>query len=232
MRTRQAFTLIELLLASALTALLIGGSVGVFTAVQKNTAEARARINLSREGRVIIEQIGRHVGAMWKYERNKSELLVAVTGESGSFGEIAGADDEEPRLDEIHFVARATVEAKGTDFVEVSYFIHEDDDSGERTLMRRWQAPPDDDITMGGGYEGLSKRTDYLEFEYYDGLEWTEEWTDGQFLPVAVRITLGLSDKETSAAVKLLLVVRVQGVTDVIIDFEEDLEEGSEEQPV
>jgi len=207
---RRGFTLIELLLASALTSLLIGAAVGVFAAVHKNTAKARAHIELTHVGRALLDDMSRHVACMWSYMGSKDELLVAVTEETGTLEGENGAGGE-PRSDELHFVARCPVEPRGTDFVEISYFVHEDEDTGRKNLIRRWQAPPDEDITMGGRYEALSDRVVSLAFEYYDGFEWTDDWPYIEELPDAVRITLGLADETTSSNVTLTVVVDIPG---------------------
>ena len=225
---RRGFTLIELLLASGLTSLLIGAALGVFVAVHKNTEKARVHIELTHVGRALLDDLSRHVACMWRYKASKDELLVAVTDETATLEGAEGSEARE-RSDELHFLARCPVEPRGTDFVEISYFIHEDAETGRKTLIRRWQGPPDEDITMGGRYEALSNRVVSLAFDYYDGFEWTQDWPYIEQLPDAVRITLSLADEATASAAVLTVVVDIPGAKVQDEEGEESEEEEKSE---
>jgi len=122
--------------------------------------------------------------------------------------EAPGPPDVEPAgRGEVHFLCRRPATPEGSDFLEVSFFIQEDAETGKAALVRRWQAPPDEDITMGGTYEALTDQVSSLTFEYYDGVEWLAEWTDVASLPLAVRISLEMRDEGLRNPLRLSTVV-------------------------
>ncbi len=76
--------------------------------------------------------------------------------------------------------------------------------SGEG-LFLRIQTPPDDDPDLGGQERLLFSGAVSLRFEFFDGVEWLEEWdTDTMAtpsLPRAVRVYWWLEDEATDAHV-------------------------------
>jgi type II secretion system protein J len=93
------------------------------------------------------------------------------------------------------------------DFCEVSYFVAPEPQSGKLSIWRRRDPTPDDEPLSGGSREEIARGIRGLQFEYYDGIEWFDEWGDPQGrraksqnsaldppnltgLPDAVRITI------------------------------------------
>jgi type II secretion system protein J len=94
------------------------------------------------------------------------------------------------------------------DFCEVSYFVEKDPTSGRLSLWRRRDPTPDPEPFAGGTREEIARGVAGFQLEYYDGLDWYDEWGDPENkarkqsatlekpnttgLPEAVRITLWL----------------------------------------
>jgi len=93
------------------------------------------------------------------------------------------------------------------DFCEVSYFVGIEPQSGQLSIWRRRDPTPDDEPLSGGSREEIARGVRGLQFEYYDGIEWFDEWGDPEGrraksqnsvldppnltgLPDAVRITM------------------------------------------
>jgi hypothetical protein len=95
------------------------------------------------------------------------------------------------------------------DFCEVSYYLEQNEESGEITLWRRRNPTLAPNSMAGGRREELARGVQGLRFEYSDGLDWYDTWGEirgsarqenslryrpnASGLPDAVRITLWLS---------------------------------------
>jgi hypothetical protein len=100
--------------------------------------------------------------------------------------------------------------ANEPDYCEASYFLARDPESDSYILMRRRDATPDPEPLEGGSREEIARGVRGLRLEYYDGIEWFDEWGDPEGkakgmtdppansygLPEAVRITI-VFDPET-----------------------------------
>jgi hypothetical protein len=96
--------------------------------------------------------------------------------------------------------------ARESDWCEVSYFLDRERESGQLSLWRRRDPTPDDQPLEGGSREEIARGLLGLRFEYYDGLDWYEDWGEPEGrvkaqsswrerpnasgLPEAVRITI------------------------------------------
>jgi hypothetical protein len=123
-----------------------------------------------------------------------------------------------PRVDQYEAALAATAEGSVPDIVSdvktVAYFLHTDESmpvnvgladtptaigSGivRRQMDRAKTSFSAQDGTLdpsAGGGDLLAPEVNYLEFRYFDGLEWQTEWDSEQTggLPVAVEITIGI----------------------------------------
>ncbi len=182
---RRGFTLLEVLLAVALTALvfaLLGGVVvGIIDAERRVTERTQA----TKYASGILNIMSADLQACYIYQQDNGFM-----GQSGS----------EPQL---HFITtrdglpdpETGVRPSTT---EVSYILEETDDSdGLYTLYRRTQSPVDETPFEGGtAFEVYDRILEFTpEFQTADGA-WLSDWQATDKLPWAVRITLKLIDAE------------------------------------
>ena len=93
------------------------------------------------------------------------------------------------------------------DFCAVSFFVERDAQTGQLCLWRRRNPTIAFDPLSGGSREEIARGVRGLRFEYYDGINWEDEWgelnprkeqysqrsrSNRSGLPEAVRITLWL----------------------------------------
>lgn len=201
---RRGFTLLELLVAISILAMVSILIYGAFSAMRR-TKEGLERIqDRYREGRIAMQRVTRELSSAYLslHVPTDPSLLVVSTAFVGTRGNPA---------DRVDFNAFANVrrdrDAHESDQAEISYFGQPNPEGGT-DLVRRVSTRPDHEPGKGGRIEVLATDIDLFELEYLDaqtGL-WTDTWDSTQTvgqpgrLPYQIRITLVLnSGKKTQA---------------------------------
>jgi general secretion pathway protein J len=187
-RTQDGFTLLEVLVAVTVAALLLTGVYGVFTSV----GGAKQRLEEEGEGyhraRVLYDRIGRELrGAYWLRNNKKTRFLGGRT------------------LDETSFLELTTT--SGTPFgggrggiSVVRYEMRPDEEAREPdtwVLMRNEYSTFDPQGRQREGYT-LATGIRELNFRFYQDGRWVEEWDaarDGLPRMVEVNITLPIGER-------------------------------------
>lgn len=193
----EAFTLIELVISSALMAMILTAayfclSSGIFS---QKLVESRAEV--AQTARVTMALMTADLRCACPLTKNLEFL-----GMHRTLGDI--------EADNIDFATHnyTPKRAREGDFCEVSYFVDTERQSGKLSLWRRRDPSPDDEPLAGGSREEIARGIRGLKLEYYDGFDWYDDWGDptGKMkkadsfrdhpnlfgMPEAVRITLWL----------------------------------------
>ncbi len=177
----RGFTLIEIVAAVAVAALILSATYGVVTTTMTSQRRVEELLGVYKEGAAILNLVSEDLRSA--VYRNKSQNFVVRTeSEFPSFDFIGfGWNPETGRI------------APG----EIGYALERND--GRIYLYRRF-ARPDGSIEDGGTYtlvsnDILSWKVEYLvrvkrEKEWEK--EWEEEWVKSESLPTAVRVEFEL----------------------------------------
>jgi general secretion pathway protein J len=188
----RGFTLIEVLIAVAITASIGALVVGTF-------------VGVDRAGTVARAQGERYGAARIALTRMAGELSVAYVSERWDHGQFS----ERPTLfvgreDEVLFTAfahqRLYVDAKESDQAVFEYRVDRDPArNGEPALFRRENARIDRDSDRGGRADPVVDDVTALRLSYWDATrkEWVREWSTRSVdraneLPSRVKIELEL----------------------------------------
>ena len=183
------FTLLEIVISVAILVVILtivyntfNSSIKAFTAMEKQgDAYAQARIVLNR----LSEEVG----------------SIYFSGENRNTG-LLGEDRDENDLpfDSLHFTSLSHIrwvkDSKESELCEIGYYLETDNETGESFLFRREDWNLDGTLEEGGRPLELAEGVDGLNFRYYDGEEWADEW-DSRItgtLPKAVEIVLVMRD--------------------------------------
>jgi len=186
----NGFTLLEVLIAIAILAVILYIIHEVFFRTVTSSEEVVA-------GNVVYQRARTALLRM----TNELEQAYTVSRRRANFTTFTGIDREEkgwPR-DILHFTAtsheRLAPNVRESDLCELSYFMFEDPKTKMTVLLHREDANPDEEMLSGGIVYELAEDVMALDFAYYDGEEWREEWdSEKDGLPYAVRIALTLAD--------------------------------------
>lgn len=195
----RGFTLIEVLVAMAILALMATVIYSSFAGM-KRSKEGVERINdRYREGRLAMARMVRELQSAFISLHQPIPPVQPVQktvfkGTQGSPGD---------RIDFASFAHRRLVEnARETDQEEVSYFAEPDERlSGVVNLVRRVSPRLDLYPDKGGKIEILASDIDLFDVEYLDAAtgQWTDRWDTTQAteqigrLPLQVRLVLVLN---------------------------------------
>jgi general secretion pathway protein J len=198
-RRPRGFTLLELLVAISILALVSIIIYGAFSAMRKSKEGIERVQTRYREGRMAMQRITRdltsaYISAQIPLDQRLITMRTSFIGHRGS---------PTDRVDFNSFSnQRRDRDAHESDQAEISYFgIESREERSTLDLARRLSTKPDLDPRHGGRVEVLATDIDLFQVEYLDAQTalWTENWDSTQAtgqpnrLPLQVRITLVLN---------------------------------------
>jgi general secretion pathway protein J len=211
LRPRQGevgFTLVELLLALFLFALIVGVIFAAFAAVASGVEKGRQSIELYRVGRVALLRMAQEVGAAMP-PPTRTPLAESDTGFRGFLGKKNA--DGETGHDRIDFLTipyrRYTDKVPNYELCHVAYYVAENT-QGKTALFREEDCSGEEDERRERAERATRlELTDLavgLEMTYYDAEQGYEEWPPNRddqnlLLPCRVRLALTLRDAQQYA---------------------------------
>ncbi|MDB6064754.1 MAG: hypothetical protein JWR26_962 [Pedosphaera sp.] len=195
LRNSAGFTLIELVISSALMALILVSAYLCFNAGIASQRLIEPRAEIFQSARVAMAIMSADL-----------RCACPLSKEFEFLGMHRMIKDVE--ADNLDFATHHYNPAKASegDFCQVSLFLEEDPKSGKFNLWRRRNPMIALDPLSGGSREEIAKGLRGLKFEYYDGFDWYEKWGEVKGsgkeqtsssdalnlsgMPEAVRITL------------------------------------------
>jgi len=195
-----AFTLIEVMISSALMALILVSAylcLGAGFSAQK-LIEPRAEI--IQNARVALALMAADLRAACPLSKTDDFLGMTLT-----VGDI--------EADNVDFATHNYTprRAREGDFCQESFYLDKDLETGQFSLWRRRNPTIAPDALAGGSKEEIAKGVVGLKLEYFDGTDWYDSWGEVKSpgkpqtsmreqnnlsgLPEAVRITLLMDSK-------------------------------------
>lgn len=195
---KSGFTLLEVILAVSVLALVATMIYGGFAQTALNKARVEGDVDESRILHMALERMARELTMAFVSTHTNPSLELRVV-ETAFIGNDHGKED---RIDFTSFSHRRLYRnAHESDQNELSYFVTDDpDDPDVRVLARREQNRIDDDPRRGGKSQILVENVEEFNVEYYDPLlsEWVQTWDTEDVLaqpnrlPTQVRIRLAV----------------------------------------
>ena len=197
---KRGFTLLEIILAVSVLAIVATMIYGGFSQTALNKARIEEDVDHSRIVHMTLERMARELTMAFVSTHVNPSLDLRVV-DTAFIGKDNGKDD---RIDFTSFSHRRLYRnARESDQNEISYFVTEHpDDPGVLVLARREQNRIDEDPRRGGKSQILVENIEEFNVEYFDPLlsDWVQTWsTEDVFaqpnrLPTQVRIRLSVKD--------------------------------------
>ncbi len=197
---RRGFTLIEVMLAVTILAIIAVLIYGAFEQTARNKRLIDKDLDHYRTVQLTLERMVRELTMAYASTHvNPSPSLQVVR--TGFIGEDHGRED---RIDFTSFSHRRLFRnAQESDQNELSYFMtRHPDQPGVQVLARREQNRVDEDFQRGGTAQILIEDIESFEVDYFDPIssEWVKTWDSTQplaqpnRLPEQVRIFVTVPD--------------------------------------
>ena len=162
---RAAFTLIEVMISSALMALILVSAYMCLGAGFSAQKLIEPRVEIIQNGRVALALMSADLRAACPL--SKSDDFLGMTRMVG--------DIEADNLDFAthNYTPRRVREG---DFCQESFYLDKDLETGQFSLWRRRNPTIAFDALSGGSKEEIAKGVVGLKLEYFDGLDWYNSW--------------------------------------------------------
>jgi len=188
------FTLLEIVISVAILVVILtivyntfNSSIKAFSAME-NQGDAYA------QARIVLNRMSEEIGSIYFSTQNPKTGLP----KTGLLGE--DRDEDDLPFDALHFTSLSHIrwvkDSRESELCEIGYYLEKDNETGESFLFRREDWNVDGTLEEGGRPLELAEGVDGLNFRYYDGKEWADEW-DSRItgtLPKAVEIVLVMRD--------------------------------------
>ncbi len=201
-------TLLEVLVSLGVLAMISLLIYGAFDSLSRGRKGEAMRVDRARQGRDAVDRITREISSAF-LSMHQPQVLALQTRQTAFIGQNGSNFD---RLDFSAFShRRIQKEVKESDQCEIGYFVVKDPDKDEKMdLVRREQAPIDNDITRGGVVNVLAEDVERFDIRYLDPLSgaWADTWDTTQLtaqlnrLPLEVQVTLELKGVRNSPPYK------------------------------
>lgn len=181
---KRGFTLLEALLAVALSSLLMLAVYVTYFSINRSIEAASEEQDVLETGRILLELI-------------KQDLRgITILNDASFIGKLIKKEGDEP-VSKLDFVTSSSMGENPFGYSEVGYYLIKDL-SDKYVLIRREAKEVKGDPTEGGVFYELTQMVTSFKLSYYDGFDWLEEWdsrSSGK-LPKQVRIFIKVKDEK------------------------------------
>ena len=203
---KNGFTLLEVMVAAVIGAFLALVAVSSLRAVTKAKEQVNSNITISDELRFAVKILRDDLANLYR-DGDIESMKLEGTIEAG----------REIPITTLTMYTICTHKARSDqpegDMYEVQYYLLSEEDRS--TLMRRIcpvVGIEEDDQTLGGMLTAIAENIAGFEVRYYDGYDWSQEWSlevDGA-LPELMEVTLigseSMDAEQSSALIKTFVV--------------------------
>jgi type II secretion system protein J len=189
----NGFTLIEVLLALAILALVVMGIYQSFSNAGQNIQQAEEVRDETDTARTLLSRL--------TADLNNAYVNGTMSGTPTFFyGKKVEDEDTKKRYDEVSFTTLTNWRRPNTaetELWELGYSFQDRPEEKKHVLMRREKRELSKDVPPreGGVEYELTDQVQGMQIRYSnDGTNWSDDWPMGQSLPRAVEIVLTFAD--------------------------------------
>jgi len=190
----NGFTLLEVLIAVAIMAMIVSVIYASFGTASRNVEQAEARRDATDLARTLMAKLASDI--------TNAYFSPSMT-ETFFYGKKSGSGPDAARFDTLAFTTLTNwrrPNTKETELWEVGYWFEETAEKNGKALLRKEKRELNKDTPPleGGTDFMLTDRIKSLQLRYFNGLVWTDDWDNRSLrsaaLPKAVEITLVLDE--------------------------------------
>ncbi|MGE0712760.1 MAG: type II secretion system protein J [Planctomycetota bacterium] len=190
---RRAFTLIEMMMSVALTALVFAMIGGILISVISSREGVEEMLRQDKAGYGILGTLRRDLTGVYAYQ---------LSGPAFSGVDHDEGDRPSDSLDFVTTADVAAADASGVKpkLVEVGYRVRKADEGEAFVLYRRATVLQGDPLKGGGAFTAIYQQVRSLDLKYLDAEAkdsgWLDKWDKADALPAAIKVKLELLPEE------------------------------------
>ena len=193
---QYGFTLLEVLIATAIMAGIVTVIYMSFFTASRNVGQAEEIRDTSDLVRTLVSKLSNDISNA--YVNGQMAPLTVFYGKMVQ-PDTTSSSDNSIRYDEIYLTTLTNwrrPDTQETDLWEVGYYFKQKPDGTGYVMIRREKRQLSKDVpALEGGIEyAMTDRVKSLQFRYYNGSTWSDEWPNNATLPKVVQISLLLDD--------------------------------------
>jgi len=195
MKNSKGFTLLELLVATAIFAVVIAAAYSLFDASRRLASRAEFSAQMYQSARAALQTIEADL---------RGAVMLGTAFDTGFIGATSGTEKEPLDKLELITVSRYTAAShdvnetdvvRGADLSKVYYWIEADLTKKAHGLVRERPlelTPPSGPAHRDEDVVEIAQDVVFINFRYYDGSDWLDQWDSTQThkLPKAVEVTV------------------------------------------
>lgn len=199
-RFRTGFTLVEILIALAILAMIVASTFTIFRSSSSSWQKGERRSERYHNARVAIGKMSMEI----------SHAVIAGGANSKFIGEKKT----------VRFISFVSASSGVFELAEIGYWL----DKKNCALMRNEDIDPDYDFSTQDSSDILADNISELEFSYYNGSIWSDTWDSDssgkeqekdnyeKALPEAVKIKIEIEDKQNKEGETFEVITRLKTV--------------------
>lgn len=189
--TMTGFTLLEIIISIGILVVILTIIYGTFNSSMRAFTVMENLGDAYGQARLVLNRLSEEIGNIY-ISKNNSNTGTGLLGEDGE-------QDDLP-FDSLHFTSLSHVrwvkDSRESELCEIGYYLERDPEMEKSFFFRREDWNVDGTLEEGGIALELAEGVDGLNFRYYDGEEWVDEWDSKarNGLPKAIEVVLLMSD--------------------------------------
>jgi prepilin-type N-terminal cleavage/methylation domain-containing protein len=189
---KQGFTLLEILIAIFLLAVVMAIVLGPFTGIIANSRDMERKVDLYQTARSLMDILSADIRGIYEPQTKGEDLPFKASLEN------VDLSTPMPRLDFVTTHSLAIGPQKNPFLTEAGYRLRKDPKGELYTLWRRTQSPPLEPLDEGGREIPICRIVESFQLKFMYGEEWTTELTDQIPRAIIIDFTLNLDgERET-----------------------------------
>jgi prepilin-type N-terminal cleavage/methylation domain-containing protein len=183
---KQGFTLLEILIAIFLLAVVMAIVLGPFTEIIASSRDAERKVDLYQTARSLMDILSADIRGIYEPSTEGEDLSFKASLEN------VDLSSSMPRLDFVTTHSLAIGPQKNPFLTEVGYRLRKDPKGELYTLWRRTESPPLEPLDEGGREIPICRIIERFKMEFMYGDESTTELTDQIPRAIIIDFTLNL----------------------------------------
>jgi type II secretion system protein J len=191
LKNDEGFTLIEMLVATAVSSVILVMVYSAYTSIIKSVNQGKAASQYYEKINLVLRRLDSDILNTYWTEKAKNVHFISEVQGNSSILNFVTAEFKSGRM-----ILNINDSFPSTDIHEVGYYLKIDGKTGKYNLIRRSEIHYDENPLEGGIEEIILNNVESIKFEFKYQNDWIGIWDsrDKKRLPSGIKTTLIITD--------------------------------------